>query len=63
MNEFSAHADKNELMDWTSGFRKRPHLTCVVHGSEEAARAHQTNLLGMGLERVIVPERGDTVEA
>jgi metallo-beta-lactamase family protein len=63
MNEFSAHADKNELMDWTGGFRRRPHLTCVVHGSEEAALAHQANLLGMGLERVIVPERGDTVEA
>jgi len=62
MNEFSAHADKNELMDWTAGFKKRPRLACVVHGNADAALAHKANLEGMGLERVIVPDRGDSVE-
>ena len=61
MNEFSAHADRNELMDWTSGFKKRPRLSCVVHGNEEATQAHKTNLESLGLEQVVIPSRGDSV--
>jgi metallo-beta-lactamase family protein len=61
MNEFSAHADKNELIEWTSGFKKRPALTCVVHGNEDAAQAHKNHLESMGLNRVVVPDRGDSV--
>ena len=62
MNEFSAHADMNELRDWTGGFRKIPALACVVHGNEDAATAHKASLEGMGFKRVIVPNRGDSVE-
>ncbi len=62
MNEFSAHADRNELLAWTSGFRKRPDLTCVVHGNEEATAAHQENLLSSGLKNVVVPARGDSID-
>jgi metallo-beta-lactamase family protein len=62
MNEFSAHADKNELTDWAQGFKKRPKLTCVVHGNEAATLAHKANLEGIGFERVIVPDKGDSVE-
>lgn len=61
MNEFSAHADRNELMDWTAGFKKRPRLSCVVHGNEEATRAHKANLESLGLEQVVIPSRGDSV--
>jgi metallo-beta-lactamase family protein len=61
MNEFSAHADKNELIEWTSGFKKRPALTCVVHGNEDAALAHKSHLEMIGLQNVIVPGRGDSV--
>lgn len=61
MTEFSAHADRKELMDWTAGFRKQPRMTCVVHGNEEATRAHKLNLESMGLKQVIVPERGNSI--
>lgn len=62
MTEFSAHADRNELLGWTSGFSKRPELTCVVHGNEEATQAHQQNLLASGLKNVVVPTRGDSID-
>ncbi|MFA6472180.1 MAG: MBL fold metallo-hydrolase [Candidatus Latescibacterota bacterium] len=61
MNEFSAHADKNELIEWTSGFQKKPSLTCVVHGNEDAALAHKSHLEELGLGNVVVPGRGDNV--
>lgn len=62
MTEFSAHADMNELKDWTGGFKKLPELACVVHGSEEATLAHKATLEGMGIRRAVVPNRGDTIE-
>jgi metallo-beta-lactamase family protein len=62
MNEFSAHADKNELIEWSGGFQKRPGITCVVHGNEEATLSHKTNLELMGLKNVIVPNRGDSID-
>ena len=33
----SAHADRDELMDWLSKFRKRPQRVFVMHGEEETA--------------------------
>jgi metallo-beta-lactamase family protein len=34
MNEFSAHADKNELLSWVNGFKRKPSKAFVVHGEE-----------------------------
>jgi len=34
---FSAHADKDELLRWLSGFQKPPRRLFVVHGEPEAA--------------------------
>ncbi len=34
---FSAHADKNELLRWLSGFKRPPRRLFVVHGEPEAA--------------------------
>ena len=33
---FSAHADKNELLKWISGFKSFPRKLFVVHGEEQA---------------------------
>jgi len=33
---FSAHADKNELLKWISGFKSSPRKLFVVHGEEQA---------------------------
>lgn len=37
LDGLSAHADKNEIMKWLSGFRKPPRKTYVVHGEPLAA--------------------------
>lgn len=57
MNEFSAHADKNELMTWVSGFRKKPRRAFVVHGDERQSLPFAQRLREeAGLEEVLVPE-------
>ena len=39
INGFSAHADRSELLAWTSHLRPRPQHTYIVHGEEDAAKA------------------------
>jgi metallo-beta-lactamase family protein len=36
---FSAHADKDELLQWLSGLKKPPRKLFVVHGEADSARA------------------------
>ena len=33
----SAHADRDELLDWLSKFKKMPQRVFVIHGEEETA--------------------------
>jgi metallo-beta-lactamase family protein len=35
----SAHADRNELLQWLSGFKQPPKQTFVVHGEKDSANA------------------------
>ena len=37
INGFSAHADKEELLEWLSGLKKPPKKVFVVHGESESA--------------------------
>ena len=39
MDELSAHADYQDIMEWLRGLKKPPELTIVNHGSEEAQKA------------------------
>jgi metallo-beta-lactamase family protein len=39
INGFSAHADKDELLEWLSGLKKPPKKVFVVHGESESANA------------------------
>jgi metallo-beta-lactamase family protein len=39
MNEFSAHADRNELLAWVNGFKRKPERVFVVHGEESQSFA------------------------
>ena len=46
---FSAHADKNDLLKWLSGFKEKPKKIFLVHGEEEAKKnfaATAKNILG-----------------
>ena len=35
---FSGHADRDDLLDWLSGFKKMPHKIFLVHGEEESKK-------------------------
>ncbi len=39
INGFSAHADRNELLEWTGHIQTPPQHTYIVHGEEEASFA------------------------
>jgi metallo-beta-lactamase family protein len=45
VNGFSAHADKEELLEWLSSLKKPPRRVFVVHGESESA-GHFADFLG-----------------
>lgn len=60
INGFSAHADKDELLQWISAFKNNPpRKVFITHGEEEVskefAKVVERNL-GFNTER---PSRGD----
>lgn len=61
INGFSAHADREELLQWLNGLKKPPRKLFVVHGESESAR-HFADYIGqkMGWE-VAVPAYQDQI--
>jgi len=52
---FSAHADRDGLLDWVRGFDKPPHCVFLVHGEMEAKFAFRDTLRNeLGIESKIV---------
>ena len=41
LENMSAHADSNELMDWLSSFRQKPKKLFLVHGEKSSMEAFQ----------------------
>ena len=62
IDEFSAHADRNELIDFAMGMRRPPRRTVIVHGSTEQSIALGRALTEEGLARVTVPFDGEVIE-
>jgi len=58
---FSAHADRDELLRWLSGFRRPPRHTFVVHGESEAACQFADHLRDMPDWKISVPKYQDEV--
>ncbi len=57
MNEFSAHADRNELLAWVKGFKRPPRQAFVVHGEERQSLPFAERLREeAGIRKVLVPE-------
>ena len=56
MNEFSAHADREELLDWHSKNQGTPRQTFLVHGEETQIESFAGLLRSNGLTGVEVPE-------
>jgi metallo-beta-lactamase family protein len=51
LDALSAHADREEILRWLSGFRRPPDQTYIVHGEPQAARALADTLrTGLGWE-------------
>jgi metallo-beta-lactamase family protein len=62
LHEFSAHADRDELLGWVRSAAAAPTRMFVVHGEEEASRALAAALREQGVTQVVEPAYGDLVE-
>ena len=61
VNGFSAHADKQELLEWLSALKKPPRKVFVVHGESESA-SHFADFIGRNTGwQVAVPAYKDEV--
>lgn len=58
INGFSAHGDRNELLEWATSLKKRPQHTFIVHGEEDASLDFAKALSAEGFQNVTVPELG-----
>jgi len=56
INGLSAHADRDELLKWVSGFKKAPEKIFVIHGEKEVAADFASTLRGKFKSEVIVPQ-------
>ena len=59
-HEFSAHADRNDLINWASAGKDRWQQVFVVHGEEEASLSLADAFREVGLKNVVVPEFGQS---
>jgi len=63
MNGFSAHADKNELLDYFKGLkRERLQKVFIVHGEQDQSEALASSIQNQGFEQVFVPQLGEKIE-
>ena len=59
-NEFSAHADRNDLLKWAGAGKDKWQKVFVVHGEESAALSLADAFNETGLKQVVVPEYGQS---
>jgi len=59
---FSAHADRQGLLDWFGSMPEPPAFTLVTHGEPEASFALRDALQGQFKARALVPELGSTID-
>jgi len=60
LNQFSAHADRKEILRWLSGMPKPPRQTFIVHGEPAAARALRSAIAEQFHWRATIPEYRQT---
>ncbi|HSW58156.1 MAG TPA: MBL fold metallo-hydrolase [Dehalococcoidales bacterium] len=61
-DEFSSHADRNDLINWVSKGIKRWRKIFIVHGESKASQSLAAALREIGIKDVIVPELGSSYE-
>ncbi|TET48995.1 MAG: MBL fold metallo-hydrolase, partial [Anaerolineales bacterium] len=62
VNGYSAHADRNGLLDWVRPVAGDVAQAFVVHGDPEPAAALAEGLTGLGVAKAVAPGRGDVFE-
>lgn len=62
MDEFSAHADRNDLINWITQGKTSWQKVFLVHGEPDASSALAQALREKGLREVIVPKLGESFE-
>lgn len=60
-NEFSAHADRNELLAYAEQTKDSLKAVFVVHGEEEQSEALAEGIRDLGVANVLVPDLGQEV--
>jgi metallo-beta-lactamase family protein len=61
LNSFSAHADKNELLQYVEQARKSLRGVFLVHGEEKESQALKESLESVGIQNVRIPDRGEEI--
>jgi len=59
---FSAHAGQNDLLRWYGALRRKPARVALVHGEEKQRAALAAALDAQFGARVLLPQRGETLE-
>jgi metallo-beta-lactamase family protein len=62
VHALSAHADRDELLRWLSGFSRPPRRTFVVHGGPKSSQALQEHIGRRFGWEVSTPSAGEVYE-
>ncbi|MCJ7737110.1 MAG: MBL fold metallo-hydrolase, partial [Anaerolineae bacterium] len=62
INGYSAHADRQALLDWAAPIAGGLHQVLVVHGDPEASESLADGLRSLGVDKVTVPAFGDSFD-
>ena len=62
INGYSAHADREELLDWAKAIAPDLRYAFAVHGEPDSVEAAAEGLRSLGAQRVAVPEQGDVFQ-
>ncbi|MGH7423351.1 MAG: MBL fold metallo-hydrolase RNA specificity domain-containing protein, partial [Candidatus Methylomirabilales bacterium] len=62
LDGYSSHADHGGLVGYARSMVQRPRQTFIVHAEMQAAEALRDGMRGIGLENVMIPDRGDLAE-
>jgi len=58
---FSAHADRNELLEYVDNTKDSLQGVFVVHGEEKQSQALAEGIKGLGIQNVLIPDFGEEV--
>jgi len=61
LNSFSAHADRNELLQYVEQAKKNLRGVFLVHGEEKESQALKESIEGLSIQNVFIPDRGEEI--